>query len=166
MSENDIRIRRLGPEDLAAFRALRLEALAVSGESFGSSLETESAYADAEFARMLGGSAVIAAEMAGRLVGMAGWRREAAPKIAHRGVVWGVYVAPEVRGRGVIRRLLAALVADARQTVEILTLRVVTTNTPALAAYHAAGFTVYGTEVSSMRGALGDYDQYLMVLRL
>jgi ribosomal protein S18 acetylase RimI-like enzyme len=57
----------------------------------------------------------------------------------------GLAVDPGMQGRGIGRALLDAAVEEARQRgARRLTLRVLSTNTAARAAYEAAGFEVEG----------------------
>jgi len=78
----------------------------------------------------------------------------------------GVYVDARARGRGVGRRLLDALAAEAeRRGMYKLTSRVFTTNAASLAAHRAAGFEEIG--VQRRHGKLdGDWKDCVLVERL
>ena len=78
----------------------------------------------------------------------------------------GVYVDARARGRGVGRRLLDALAAEAeRRGMYKLTSRVFTTNTASLAAHRAAGFEEIG--VQRRHGKLeGEWKDCVLVERL
>ena len=52
------------------------------------------------------------------IVGMIGFEQESGPKDAHRAFVWGFYVEPAWRGRGVGTALMDALVEAAHGLVE------------------------------------------------
>ncbi len=161
MSE-DIEIRRLGPDDAALYRAIRMEALERCPEAFASTLEIEAARPPEAFAERLQASAVFAALNAGEPVGMAGFYRHDTPKMAHKGMLWGMYVRPEARGRGIARRLLEAVLAHAASEAEILQLAVTTDNAPARALYAGMGFVEYGVERSSLKHAGRYWDDVLM----
>lgn len=111
---------------------------------------------------------VVGAFDAGDLVGVVGCRREDGVKCRHAAIIWGMYVAPEARGRGVGRRLIEHAVARARQWPEMdhLWLSVVTTQTAARRLYAACGFRIIGLHPRTIR--LGDtwHDEELMVLDL
>jgi predicted GNAT family acetyltransferase len=63
--------------------------------------------------------------------------------------VQGVWVPPELRGRGHARRGMAAIVAEARRCVApVVSLYVNDYNAPARAAYRRVGFTESGTFTS------------------
>jgi L-amino acid N-acyltransferase YncA len=78
----------------------------------------------------------------------------------------GVYVDARARGRGVGRRLLDALAAEAeRRGMYKLTSRVFTTNAASLAAHRAAGFEEIG--VQRRHGKLdGEWKDCVLVERL
>ena len=144
-------IRRLGPEDAAAFADIRLEGLVRHPDAFGSDVETESAWPPERFAERLMNSAMFAYEENGALLGVAGFYAEAARKMHHRGALWGMYVREQARGRGVGAQLVEAVLAHARDCVEQLHLNVAVENTTALALYERCGFRIYGTEPRSMK---------------
>jgi ribosomal protein S18 acetylase RimI-like enzyme len=147
-------IRILTADDAAAYQALRLRGLRESPEAFGSTWEAEAPLPLEEIAGRLARGAgrenVVfgAFDDGGQLVGLAGLGRQTHTKARHLAGVWGMYVAPEARGRGVGRALMDALITHARTLpgLERLTLGVVPENAPARALYQALGFTTYGIE--------------------
>lgn len=153
---SDERVRRLGPEDAASLRPLRLRALREEPHAFLMS-EAEQAQDSVEvFAERLAQPAdrasTIGAFVDGELVAMAGVVRMAREKIRHRAMIWGVYVAPEHRGQGLGRAVVAACVDAARvMGVEIVALSVEATNAPAIATYRALGFAPWGHEPDAYR---------------
>jgi GNAT superfamily N-acetyltransferase len=74
-------------------------------------------------------------------------------KARHTAIVWGMYVWPEQRGRGLGRRLLEAIIDEARiwPDVERLTLTVVERAGAACQLYRAMGFETYGREPDGLR---------------
>jgi ribosomal protein S18 acetylase RimI-like enzyme len=162
-------IRPLGADDAAAFHALRLRGLRESPEAFGSSYEEEvDRQLEVVAGRLTGDTVVYGAWDGEVLAGIGGLYRERNRKARHRATVWGMYVAPEARGRGLGRALLHALVAHARTLdgVDRLELGVTTTNTAARALYLAFGFTSYGIQPDAYRDDRGSWDAELMTLEL
>ncbi|MBY6046197.1 GNAT family N-acetyltransferase [Vannielia litorea] len=109
-------IRRLGPEDAQAFRALRLEALTESPEAFGEDLSDALDKTDLDYANRLEMGDNFGAFAGGALVGILLYMREHGPKISHRAFVMSVYVQPAHRGTGAGSALVAAALDLARET--------------------------------------------------
>jgi len=143
-------IRRLGPDDAAAFAELRLEGLARHPDAFGSDTETESAWPLETFADRLTGT-VFGDEENGRLLGVAGFFALDGRKRCHRGVLWGMYVRDDARGRGVGAKLVEAVLTHARDHVEQVHLDVSVDNATALALYERCGFRRYCTEPRTLK---------------
>lgn len=140
-------IRRLGPEDLKVYRALRLEALTNHPEAFLTSAEGFAERSDDEIRQMLESLAVFGAETAdGELVGLNAFFRNDGLKERHRGWMVQVYVAPDHRGTGLSKALCEHLIEYARRHVLQVHLGVWAENVPAIKLYERLGFSVYGTE--------------------
>jgi phosphinothricin acetyltransferase len=78
----------------------------------------------------------------------------------------GVYVAPDARGRGIGRRLLDALAAEAEDAgFHKLTSRVFTTNEASRAVHRAAGFYEVGIQPRHAR-LDGEWKDCVLVERL
>jgi len=81
----------------------------------------------------------------GRVEALGRWTRYAKETVAVNADVLQVMVHPAARGRALARRLVTALVEDARaQRVETLTLDVRGNNHAAMALYESLGFEAYG----------------------
>jgi len=81
----------------------------------------------------------------GRIEALGRWMRYEKPTVAMNAEILQVMVHPAARGGGLARRLVAALVEDARSAgVETLTLDVRGNNHAAMALYESLGFLVYG----------------------
>jgi GNAT superfamily N-acetyltransferase len=151
---------------------LRLRALREEPESFGSAYEESVQRPPEEMARRLRpdpatGIVTLGAFDPG-LIGMVGLLRENGLKMQHKAMIWGMYTVPEVRGRGVGRALLAAILAHARTVagLEQVYLAVVTTRPVARHLYESFGFVTYGVEPRALKLADRYLDEALMVLRL
>ena len=106
-------IRVLVSADAEKCQALRLQALQECPTAFSSSYEEERETPLAEVAqRLMPGHTVVFGAFDGqRLVGTAVLHRETRLKRAHIAVVWGMYVDPDFRKRGVGRKLLDGFLA-------------------------------------------------------
>jgi RimJ/RimL family protein N-acetyltransferase len=161
----DVEIRPLTEADAPAWRALRLRMLRDHPDVFGSSHEEFAQESLEEVARRMRerssppDNALFGAFVDGELIGSTGLHREEGAKDRHKAMIWGVYTAPEARGTGVGRALMAAAIAYARETpgIERLILAVATHNTAARALYVSLGFEPWGLE----RHALKLPDRYI-----
>jgi GNAT superfamily N-acetyltransferase len=107
-----VNVRVVACGDAERFRALRLRALADAPEAFTSTLAIESAYPPSRWADWVAGSEAGEIQrifVAGDFEGMAGG-------FFHEGrvVLWGMWVAPGARGRGLGRELFGAVAGWAR----------------------------------------------------
>jgi ribosomal protein S18 acetylase RimI-like enzyme len=161
---DDIEVRRLMPADASLYRKIRLAGLKDSPEAFGSMFETESRKPLSSFAERLGSAVVFGAFRNIELLGIAAFAFRGGAKEAHKGLLWGMYVRPDVRKAGVGRRLVEAVIDFARQHVEILQLSVVSDNEPARRLYARLGFVEYGLEKNSLKHGETYYDEILMAL--
>jgi ribosomal protein S18 acetylase RimI-like enzyme len=166
-----LEIRILTADDAEEYRALRLRALREEPEAFGSSWEEENARPlEQTIVRLVadGMTAFGGYDDAGRQAGMVRLRVQDGVKAEHKADILGMYVAPEVRGRGLGKMLLDAAISQARATpgIEQLMLAVNTSNTPARNLYLAMGFEPFGREPRALK--IGDryFDEDYMALIL
>ncbi len=159
-------IRRLTPIDAADFRAIRLAALQDTPEAFGSTFESELPRPLSVIAERLTSSTVFGAYLGGRVVGMAGYWREEGSKSQHKGVIWGMYVAPDARRLGIGAALLEAIMESAAPVIEQVRLAVIEENAGAISLYQKHGFEIYGVEPRALKSPLGYSDEVLMARRL
>jgi GNAT superfamily N-acetyltransferase len=166
-------IRPFGPDNAAAFRVIRLEALRLHPDSFGAAFEEESPRDAAAFAAGMPQDppdAVFGAWLPGEAApqGMAGLYAERRRKLAHKAHVWGVYVRKPARGHGLGRLLLKRVIGAARSAgLETLLLTVSAEAPAAHALYIGLGFRAYGTEPRGLRLGPGQHvDEVLMALDL
>ena len=163
MNTQSIEIRRLLPADAALYRDIRLEALRVSPEAFGSAYETESAHPVEWFAdRLKRGAVILGAFRGGELAGIVGFVAAEGPKQRHKGELVSMYVRPAARCAGVGRRLIDAALELAAETVELVLIAVVKGNEQAHRLYRSAGFVEYGLEQRALKFDGRYYDEILM----
>lgn len=146
--EEAARIRRLRADEWASFRELRLAALRCDPAAFGSTLEREQGYPDekwrswaAEGAEGTENATFVAEGRDRELVGLGGvFTAEGA---SH---VWGMWVAPGHRGRGVGGALLDELVrwAKAKSPAGSVLLQVNPDQAGAVRLYETRGFRPTG----------------------
>ena len=91
-------VRRLGPDDAAAFQALRLEGLATDPCAFAASHDEEAGHSLIEVAARLERQPVFGVVAEGVLLAVAGFSVPEAAKKRHKGLLWGVYVREAARG--------------------------------------------------------------------
>ncbi|MDX2017276.1 MAG: GNAT family N-acetyltransferase [Planctomycetota bacterium] len=151
-------IRRLVPEDAPAYVALRREMLADAPLSFASSVESDRGVNEDGVRLSLTRRApevyaiVGAFERGERLVAAAGLTREERPKRRHVAGIWGVYVTPACRGRGLAREVVGRAIEIARGWgVSKVQLSVSETAPAALRVYERLGFVAWGRESDALR---------------
>ena len=166
MSAADIELRRLLPGDAASYREIRLEALQDTPDAFSSTYEAEKDRPLDAFAARLRDSHVIGAFDGRQLAGIAGFYIQPGPKHAHKGMLWGMYVRPTHRATGLGRKLVEAIIEQARRQVELLQLFVVSDNLAARRLYQKLGFVEYGIEHHATKYRGRYLDDVLMVLPL
>lgn len=83
-----------------------------------------------------------------RLVGVAGLRFHRWERTRHKATLFGLFVLPQLRGRGIARRLVEAVLEQAHATpgTRVVQLTVTQPNVPALRLYESCGFRPFGTE--------------------
>ncbi|WP_437667091.1 N-acetyltransferase family protein [Sorangium sp. So ce1182] len=167
-------VRRLTDADAAELRALRLRALREEPDPFLTTFDEDQARPLEDLVARLrqqsdaSDSAVLGALEAGALVGMLGFYRDAHRKARHRVNLWGMYVAPEARGRGHGRALIDAALSRvaAIPGVEQVHLSVSVTSEAARGLYLRAGFKVVGLLPRAMKDGDRYIDEELMVRSL
>lgn len=162
----DIAIRALRADDAPQWRQLRLEALRAHPTAFAMSYEEAAQQDLAGFAASIpdGPDVLFGAFHDDVLSGSAGVHVQPRLKQRHKAQLWGVYVDPSLRGRGVGAALVRAAIAHARTRVAVLQLVVQLDNAAARALYRRLGFVPYGIERRALRHDGKDYDDELMAM--
>ncbi len=170
-SNTGIQIRRLGIADAGRFKAMRVNAAKESPASVKPTPEEELERPIDDFQKRLVWdlhNIVVGAFDGDQLVGIAGLRREHGKKIHHTAILWGIYVTPRYRARGIAKRLVKEILGVAEGIAEItqIKLSVHTKNAPARKLYASSGFETYGIERNVIRIGEESFDEELMMMAL
>ena len=164
-------VRALGPEDAAAYAAVRGRMLVDTPWAYtgapGDDPPSEVSY----MREQLGSTehAVLAAtDGPGQIVAVAGINRLKRLKQRHRAYIWGVWCDPAYRGRGLGRAVVAAAIELARQWpgVEIVALAASVKSQGAIRLYESLGFIRWGLEPSVLRIDGEGIDEVHLALKL
>lgn len=154
-------IRRLLPSDAPAYRELMLEAYSLAPEAFTSTAAERENLPIAWWAKRVAmGSEVhelvIGAFFGQELAGAAGLSFEQRARTRHKATLFGMYVRPAARGRGIAKALVEEILCQARrsQITEVVQLTVTESNLAAVRLYADCGFIPFGTEPLAVK--LGD----------
>ena len=162
-------IRKLCLNDAKDFNEIRLRALLNSPESFGSSYEEEKnkKMQDilVEFNKHSNENFILGIFENQVLIGIAGFYREKQIKSNHKGVIWGVYIEPEYRGKRYGRQLIIQLIKEIClcNGLEQINIRVNSNNFSAKKLYSCLDFMEYGREKNALKINGSYFDEDLMV---
>ncbi|TFE22577.1 GNAT family N-acetyltransferase [Cohnella luojiensis] len=165
-----ITLRRITKDEVKEFWRLRLEALRSDPGSFAASYEESVQQSIDSVKDRIGETddnyiiGVYDAE--NTLVGMAGFRREQALKLKHKGLIWGVYVSSTHRNQGIGKLMLSEIISRSKQLNDFkqILLCVTTTNDSGRRLYQSLGFITYGVEKNALRVGDQYLDEELMAL--
>jgi RimJ/RimL family protein N-acetyltransferase len=146
-------IERLTTTAAPRYRALMLEAYGAHPDAFTSSVAERAALPLAWWEARLGAGPdsrelVFGAVEGGELLGVAGLSFEGREKAAHKSTLFGMYVPPAHRGRGLGRELVLKVLGHARSRAgtRLVQLTVSQGNDGAEALYRRCGFVPFGLE--------------------
>lgn len=163
-------IRLLTVADIPAYVVLRREMLEDSPWAFSSSPGDDLGLKPDILRERLAepGHAIVGAFEDARLVASAGVYRERQAKVAHRVRIWGVYVAPAARGRGIGAAVMHRTLEIARSWpgVNSAGLSASSRSAEAVRLYKKLGFVEWGVEPAAMMVNGQGYDEIHMVATL
>jgi len=151
---------------------LRLRALACDPNAFDQTVQDAQEKGAGPLAEMVASSVAgrdlaLVADDGGGLVGLVLVTHSRRPRSQHRARLWGMWVAPEARSRGVGGELVGGAVDWCRRRgIEMVDLWVVTDHVAAIRVYQRAGFRVCGTTRDGMRWQGRPQDEHQMTLHL
>jgi RimJ/RimL family protein N-acetyltransferase len=164
-------IRVINESDAQLYQNLRLSALKINPEAFGSTYEKEVKFTLGTVKERLqptNDKFTLGVFDDRKLVGIVTFMRETSAKTAHKGNIYGMFILPEKRGQDLGKSLLLELISKAKDCngLEQLNLTVVSDNEPAKKLYKRIGFEVYGVEKNALKFNGNYFDEDLMVLKL
>ena len=175
MSSPPLQILRIEPSDAAAFRRFRMAAIAEAPDDDSMTIEEEREASLADISTRLNGVAgkerfVLAAQTSGESEwgGLCGFYRQPGVKTAHVGWIWGLYVIPSQRGKGVATALMAAMLQNLVQIEGLLQVqaRVAVNNQPARHVFERSGFSMVTVLPRAIRVGATDVDEVLLLHHL
>ncbi len=166
----DINIRPVTIEDLVKFRDLRLESLKNEPYAFLVTYDDELQVTEEKWRERIDNSVkgdngvMVVAETEGNLVGLVGITYGRHPKIKHSAHIWGTYVTPDFRGKGIGRRLMEKVIeiAKANSSVKKIKIEVVAEQESAAKLYEKMGFIHIGTAKDELFVDGTYFDIYIM----
>lgn len=161
----DCEIVRLSPDEWALYKQIRLEALKLEQQAFGSRYEDNIKYPEAFWRGRLedaqaGENLLLFARQGDRLVGLIGTYADEEKGVVN---VISVYVAAEARGQGIGAALMEAILAEVRKqgTFRKARLMVNADQAAAFDLYRRFGFEVVGEETNVLGDGLSHLE-YVM----
>ncbi len=101
------------------------------------------------------------------LTGVVSFKTETAnrQKLAHKGLLFRMYVSGKHSGKGIGKKLVEQLIQRAKQLpdIEQINLTVVATNDRAIALYKSFGFETFSLEKRAIKWDTKYFDEYSMV---
>lgn len=138
-------VRRLTAADALAFRHVRLEALRLHPDAYGSTLTQWEALPESRYIQRLENGVVFGLWTEKGLEGLLAYDREDGHNARHRASLHAVYVRKRLRGKGAVDLLIEAAIAQGRADgLAQIELSVAETNTRAYDAYARHGFVRFG----------------------
>lgn len=158
---------------MAQYWQVRNRGLKEFPDAFTTSYEEGVATAPEKLAKRFGGEnsddfVIGAFSATGKLLGCTGFERETRAKQRHKGKVIGMYVTPDSRGTGLGRKILTALLTQAKQLdgLEQIILSVTHSNEGARLLYIGMGFVTFGIERNAIKVGQNYHDKEFMALNL
>lgn len=159
---SDMAVIKLEAADTARFLALREISLTQEADNFRTSARDNSSLGEEYWQARIAQDHVVAIEIDGALKALGGLTRVAGEKMDHKGLIWGMYVHPDLRGSGAADLIMNGLVDSARGQFRQLVLTLAADNAGAQRFYERHAFSLYGVEPGAIRRDTGYVDEALM----
>ncbi|ATY88382.1 GNAT family N-acetyltransferase [Lactococcus lactis] len=165
-------IKIIDKSDWFSYQKLRLTALKVAHESFGSTYEREVQFTEKQIIERISPNSnkfFMGIFDGKELVGMVSFHKEIGEKERHKGDIYGMFIHGDYQDKGLGKRLLSSLINKVKEDypdLEQIRLSVVSNNISAIKLYRHLGFEKYGVEVNALKEGDKYFDEDLMVLFL
>jgi RimJ/RimL family protein N-acetyltransferase len=165
-----VEIRLFTEQDAQTLWDLRMLALETDPSSFVESPEELRAMSVEEFATRLRAdhaeNFIVGAFEQRTAVGMVGCYQEVPLKRRHKAWIWGVFVKPAERGRGIARSVMQAVIARAKaiDDLDMVMLTVAVDQPAPRKLYESLGFRSFGVEPKGIKIGNQAHDEEHMVL--
>jgi ribosomal protein S18 acetylase RimI-like enzyme len=158
-----IEVKTISPDRWSEARELRLQALKTELIAFGSSYEEEEKLSEVEWQRRIKNN-LFAVSDDGKLVGSITYLFNDRLKTKHVARIFGVYVDPSYRGRGVGRKLLDRALELIQENKDIVKVQLMVNpkQLAALQLYKKIGFEVVGEMKKEIKVGEEFYDECIM----
>ena len=161
---SDVSYRFLTTDDVDIFQRMRLRAIKDDPEAFLESYEEIAEKPTWYFKRYFDNGWIAGVFMDGHLKGICGLYRHKGVLIAHKGTVWGVFVATEARGHGFGKQMITLLCNKAKEAgIEQVLLSTNVENTVTVGLYESLGFVAYGVEKHMIKIEDRYIDEVMMI---
>jgi ribosomal protein S18 acetylase RimI-like enzyme len=167
MTDNEPAIRRVTEEDVEALIDIRLEALQNHPVAFSADYENDLQRPLSKWLERIAESPTFIAWDGEAAAGMTGIFSGRSSKTSHQGTIWGVYVRPVYRNRGLGEKLVRRCLVWARENEKkIAYIAAAGNNTAAIRCYERCGFGVFGLQPLAICVDGRYYDELLMAQAL
>lgn len=167
-------IRKLTKDNAREFWELRFRALREDGHAFGATYEEEIKKPiqslieifNNNYIKPINNNFILGAfNDENKIMGVIGLYRETRIKLKHKATIWGMYIIPEYRRKGVAKELITELIniSKTMEELEQLNLAVVSSNIKAIKLYNTLEFVTYGKEKNAIKSNNKYYDEDYMV---
>ena len=162
--------RILKPSESKKYREIRLESLQNAKENFGSTYEESVIMPELFFETAIknedGYNKIFGAFDGENIIAICGYRRESSLKTRHRALLVQVYTKPEYRGKKISYELMKFMIEKLfeDETMQQITLGVVSDNHAAIKVYERLGFKEYGLHKNYFKDGDVYRDEKLMML--
>jgi ribosomal protein S18 acetylase RimI-like enzyme len=159
-----VELRKLNKDDLALYRALRMEAVTSDSRTLITTPEEEANKTDDDLLKTLNGQYVLGAFDGEMVLGMATLERHEGERRRHVAEVQWVFVCSNHRRRGIAKTLMEAIEVHAKSVgIECIELHVVSDNVSAVGMYWLLGYEEFGTLPKAVKIEQSYWDGLYMV---